>query len=102
MVWNKPRHLWQWILLFAPAILALTASQTIQWWMPSSLIMHYTNGMEVRPSLARELRECAVTLEVIVPASAIVAFIFANGASFGQRIVNTIFLFYVSSLQTDS
>lgn len=92
MVWNKPRNVWQWLLLLAPAVLSLAVSQ-MQWWLSPLPILHYTNGMQVQPSLVRVTRELSVTLVVIVPGSAIIALVLSYGVSFGQRIVNTIFFF---------
>ncbi|WP_042724772.1 hypothetical protein [Chthoniobacter flavus] len=94
MIWNKPRNVWQWLLLFAPAILALVASQTTQWWMPSLPILHFEGGNDrADPGLVRALRELEVTLKIIVPACALVALVLSHGARLGQRIVNTVFFF---------
>lgn len=90
MIWNKPRKAWQWSLLFLPAALSLAAIQ-IQAWLEPIPVLHYTNGMQVQPSLVRMTRELSMSFLVLVPDSLIIALVLSHGVSVGQRIINTLF-----------
>src|SRR5436190_1689080 len=45
MNWNKPRKLWQWLLLLMPAVAAIAASDMAKWWMPPIPPLRYPNGL---------------------------------------------------------
>jgi len=44
MVWNKPRNVWQWLLLLSPAGIAIAASQIAKWCLPQVPPLHLVDG----------------------------------------------------------
>jgi len=91
MIWNKPRNVWQWMLLLVPAFVAITAVQTAQWWLGPPPIDLYSNGMVVQKGLVNAIREVSITFWVVAAGSSVIALVLSQGAPFGQRIANWIF-----------
>jgi hypothetical protein len=101
MVWNKPRNIWQWLLLLLPAVAAIIAAQTAEWWMPPIPPLRYPNGLVITNVAAHIVRVSSIALEVTMVGSGIIALILSHGPQLAQRITNALFLmlclFFVNS-----
>jgi hypothetical protein len=91
MVWNKPRNLWQWLLLLTPAVLAIGAVHISKRWMPPIPPLHLTNGRVIADVGRQITRISLISLAVIAVVSFVIAVVLSRGAAFGQRIVNVVF-----------
>jgi hypothetical protein len=100
MVWNKPRNVWQWLLLLIPAVAAIAAAQMAKWWMPLPPL-HLANGAIVANVGGLIARTTTIAFEVIAAGSIIIALVLSHGPSLGRRIMNAVFfmlcLFFLNS-----
>jgi hypothetical protein len=91
MTWNKPRKVWQWLLLFAPAVAAIVASETAGRWTTPIPPLHLANGAVVADVGGRITRLLSISLGVITASSVVIAIVLSHGPALAQRIVNGIF-----------
>lgn len=91
MVWNKPRHVWQWLLLLTPAVAAVIASEIIKWWSPPVPPLHLPNGLDVPNVEGRVFQISWVSLKVIAVGSGVIAFILSRGEEMRERIAQVVF-----------
>jgi hypothetical protein len=101
MLWNKPRKIWQWLLLFTPAVVAIVAAQVAKWWMPPIPPLHLGNGALVANVGQLITRVSGIALAVIAACSVLIAIILSRAPGWGDRIANGVFwmlcLFFVNS-----
>jgi hypothetical protein len=92
MGWNKPRNVWQWLLLLTPTVAALAACWAVAKWMPPIPPLHGPDGIEVIDVSAHIHRVFPMSFYLITGLSFVLALVFTRGVRAGQRTVNVIFL----------
>ena len=90
MVWNRPRNVWQWLLLITPAIAALLALWAVETFWPIPPLRH--NGHEIMNVQAVIGREANVTLGTISVLSLVLAVRFTRDEKFWVRVGNMLMM----------
>jgi len=91
MVWNKPRNVWQWLLLLTPAAAGIGAAQMAKWFISPIPPLHLANGAWVANVGEHIGRVSSIALEAITICSAALALILSRGPELGQRVLNAVF-----------
>jgi len=91
MIWNKPRNVWQWILLLSPAVAAVVASEIAKWSLPPIPPLRSVNGQIFPDVEAYVFRIAWIALEVTGAGSLVVALMLSRGAEIGERIAQVMF-----------
>ena len=86
MVWNKPRNVWQWLLLAVPALGGVIASEVARLWYPVPPLLDKAG--HAFPNIGGMLmRDFWATVPTIFVLSLILCFAFFRGRNFFESLV---------------
>ena len=90
MDWRKPRNIWQWMLLFMPAVAALLALWAADVWLPPVPMLHVSGHVDVANVGAIIRRGAMISMGTMTTFSLPLAFVFTRNQPILIRTVNTL------------